>query len=130
MTETDLERNKRNVVAFFTLAVNDKQPEQAVADYIGATYIQHNPMAPDGAQAFIDFVRGSSEQFPEMRVDVKRVLADGDLVAVHSHFSFSPEERGNASVDIFRLDEDGKIVEHWDVFQPVPETSANDNGMF
>jgi predicted SnoaL-like aldol condensation-catalyzing enzyme len=130
MSETDQERNKRTVVAFFKRAVNEKQPEEAVAEHIGSVYIQHNPMAPDGAEAFVDFVRGAALDFPEMRVDIKRVLADGDLVAVHSHFTFAPEERGNASVDIFRLDQNGKIVEHWDVVQPVPESSANDNGMF
>ena len=129
MAETDLERNKHNVVAFLTRAVNDKQPEEAAAEYIGPVYIQHNPMAPDGVEAFLGFFRGAAQQYPEMRIEIKRVLADGDLVAVHSRFAFSSEERGNAVVDIFRLDENGKIVEHWDVVQPVPESSANDNGM-
>jgi len=126
----DLERNKRNVVALFTRAVNEKEPEEAAAEHIGPVYIQHNPMAPDGAQAFISFLKGAAQQFPQMRIEIKRVVAEGDLVAVHSHFTFTAGESGNAVVDIFRLDGDGKIVEHWDVVQPVPETSANDNGMF
>lgn len=125
----DTEANKQAVVAYYTLAFNDKQPEEAVARYVGDRYIQHNPQAPDGPEAFIAFVRGFADQAPGLNIEIKRVIAEGDLVMTHGLITTSPDDRGMAAVDIFRL-EDGKIVEHWDVVQPVPETSANDNTMF
>jgi predicted SnoaL-like aldol condensation-catalyzing enzyme len=125
----DTEANKQTVVSYYTLAFNDKQPEDAVARYVGDRYIQHNPQAPDGPEAFIAFVRGFAGQFPELNIEIKRVIAEGDLVMTHGLIKTSPDDRGTAAADIFRL-EDGKIVEHWDVVQPVPETSANDNTMF
>ena len=125
----DTEANKQTVVAYYTLAFNDKQPEEAVARYLGDRYIQHNPQAPDGPEAFIAFVRGFAGQFPELSIEIKRVIAEGDLVMTHGLIKTSLDDRGVAAADIFRL-EDGKIVEHWDVVQPVPETAANDNTMF
>lgn len=124
-----LEQNKESVLAYYDLAFNQKRPEEAVARYVGSTYIQHNPMAGDGPQPFIEFVNGFAGQFPDLSVDIRRVIAEGDLVVTHSLLKTSPEDRGTAAVDIFRL-EDGKVVEHWDVLQPVPETAANDNTMF
>jgi predicted SnoaL-like aldol condensation-catalyzing enzyme len=125
----DAETNKQIVVAYYTLAFNDKQPEEAVARYVGDRYIQHNPQAPDGPEAFIAFVRGFAGQFPELSIEIKRVIAEGDLVMTHGLIKTSRDDRGMAAADIFRL-EDGKVVEHWDVVQPVPETAANDNTMF
>jgi predicted SnoaL-like aldol condensation-catalyzing enzyme len=125
-----LARNKANVVAFYTTAFNAKMPAKAVRKYVGATYIQHNPFAADGPQAFIDFVTAFAAANPGLNVDIKRVVAECDLVVTHSHVTTSPTDRGSAAADFFRLDENGKILEHWDVVQPVPETSANDNGMF
>ena len=125
----DAETNKQTVVAYYTLAFNDKQPEEAVARYVGDRYIQHNPQAPDGPEAFIAFVRGFAGQFPELSIEIKRVIAEGDLVMTHGLIKTSRDDRGMAAADIFRL-EDGKVVEHWDVVQPVPETAANDNTMF
>ena len=121
----DLESNKRAVVEYYELAFNEHQPEQAVEKYVGSEYIQHNPQAPDGTEAFIGFVKA----FPEVHVDIRRVIAEGDIVATHSLIKFSPEDRGMVAVDLFRLD-DGKIVEHWDVLQPFPEESANPHPMF
>jgi predicted SnoaL-like aldol condensation-catalyzing enzyme len=126
----DIEQNKRNVIAYYERAFNDHEPEDAVERYVGSEYIQHNPMAPDGTDAFIAFVRGYVEQFPQLRIEIKRAIAEGDLVMTHGLLKTSPDDRGTAAADIFRLDENGKIVEHWDVLQPVPETSANDNTMF
>jgi predicted SnoaL-like aldol condensation-catalyzing enzyme len=123
------EQNKQTVIAFYTLAFNDKRPEEAVERYLGSRYIQHNPQAPDGPEAFIQFVNAYAGQFPELNVDIKRAIAEGDLVVTHSLLTTTPDDRGSAVADIFRL-EDGKIVEHWDVVQPVPETAANDNTMF
>ena len=126
---SSIEVNKQTVVSYYTLAFNDKRPEEAVAKYIGSRYIQHNPQAPDGPDAFVQFVKGFAEQFPQLHVEVKRVIGEGDLVMTHSLLTTSPEDRGTAAADIFRL-EDGKVVEHWDVLQPIPETAANDNTMF
>lgn len=125
----DLEQNKETVRAFYELAFNAKKPEEAVARYVDSTYTQHNPMAGDGPQPFIEFVNSFVAQFPDLSVDIKRVIAEGDLVVTHSLLKTSPEDRGTAAADIFRL-EGGKVVEHWDVLQPVPETAANDNTMF
>jgi predicted SnoaL-like aldol condensation-catalyzing enzyme len=126
---SSIEVNKQTVVSYYTLAFNDKRPEEAVAKYIGSRYVQHNPQAPDGPDAFVQFVKGFAEQFPQLHVEVKRVIGEGDLVMTHSLLTTSPEDRGTAAADIFRL-EDGKVVEHWDVLQPIPETAANDNTMF
>jgi predicted SnoaL-like aldol condensation-catalyzing enzyme len=121
----NLEENKQTVVEFYELAFNGKQPEQAVEKYVGSQYIQHNPQAPDGTEAFIGFVKA----FPEANVDIRRVFADGDIVVTHSLLKFTPDDRGTVAVDFFRL-EDGKVVEHWDVLQPFPEESANAHPMF
>ena len=125
-----LERNKRTVVAFYTTAFNEAKPRLAVERYLGPVYIQHNPLAADGAEAFIAFVEAFTASNPQLHVDIKRVIAECDLVVTHSHLTLSPSDRGSAVMDIFRLNERGRVVEHWDVIQPVPETSANDNGMF
>ncbi len=100
-----------------------------LAKYLGSNYRQHNPQAGDGAEAFIAFVHYFTKAFPNFRIDVKRMVAEGDLVFMHSHLVREPGDRGSAVVDIFRL-EDGKIVEHWDVVQEVPEKAANNNTMF
>lgn len=123
------EHNKKVVVGYLETALNAKRPADAVAAYVGPRYIQHNPQAPDGPEAFIAFVEGFTGQFPDTRIDIKRVVAEGDLVVTHSLLTVGDGDRGTAAVDIFRL-EDGRIVEHWDVLQPVPETAANDNTMF
>jgi predicted SnoaL-like aldol condensation-catalyzing enzyme len=125
-----LERNKRTVVAFYTTAFNDAQPRLAVKRYVGPVYIQHNPLAADGAEAFIAFVEDFTSANLQLNVDIKRVIAECDLVVTHSHLTLSPTDRGNAVMDIFRLNERGKVVEHWDVIQPVPANPANDNTMF
>ena len=123
----DLERNKRLVREYYELAFNEHQPREAVERYQGDEYIQHNPQAPDGPEAFIGFV----ETFPEASIDIKRIVAEGDIVVTHSLIRFSKnDERGTVAVDLFRLTDDGRIVEHWDVLQPFPEESANDHPMF
>jgi predicted SnoaL-like aldol condensation-catalyzing enzyme len=125
-----VQRNKANIVAYYTTAFNDKNPELAVKKYGGAMYIQHNPQAADGFDAFIAFVNSFTQQFPQLHVDIKRVIGECNMVVTHSHITTSPDDRGSAVADIFRLDRRGKVVEHWDVIQAVPETSANDNTMF
>jgi predicted SnoaL-like aldol condensation-catalyzing enzyme len=124
---SDVEANKRAVVGYYELAFNEHQPREAVEQYLGSEYIQHNPQAPDGPEAFIGFV----EAFPEASVDIRRVIGEDDIVVTHSLLRFSADdERGTVAADMFRLDDGGKIVEHWDVLQPFPETSANDHPMF
>ena len=125
----DLEANKGAVKEFYELAFNEGRPEDAVDRYLGPRYVQHNPQAADGPEAFIGFVNWYRGEYPQLAVEIKRILAEDDLVVTHGVIKTSPEDRGTAAVDIFRV-EDGKIVEHWDVLQPVPESSANDNTMF
>ena len=125
-----LARNKENVAAFYELAFNQHKLEEAVAQYVAEPYIQHNPGVADGGKAFIDAFAPFLKEHPQSHADIKRVVAEDDLVVVHVHSQLTPDERGEAVIDIFRLDERGRIVEHWDVLQVIPETSANDNGMF
>ena len=125
---TDVEANKKTVVSYYRMAFAG-HPEKAVADYFGDRYVQHNPEAEDGPEAFIGFVHSLRREYPELRLDIRRVIAEGNLVATHSHLILKPDEPGRALADFFRL-EDGKVVEHWDVIQDVPERSANSNGMF
>lgn len=125
----DLEQNKRTVIAFYELAFNAHQPAEAMRVYGGSTYTQHNPEVANGPEGFIEFVMGFGARFPEKHIEIKRVIAEGDLVVLHAHARMSPADRGAAIFDMFRL-KDGKIVEHWDVIQPIPERSANGNGMF
>src|SRR5207244_6448988 len=108
---------------YYALAFNQRKPEQAVEKYVAPYYRQHNPQAADGPKAFIDFVHYLATTFPEFRLEIKRIIAEGDLVVTHSRLVRSPGDRGQALADFFRL-ENGKIVEHWDVIQDVPERSA------
>jgi predicted SnoaL-like aldol condensation-catalyzing enzyme len=126
---TDLDENKRVVRSYYEEAFNGGDPEGAVKRYVGNRYIQHNPQAADGPEAFIGFVKWIRGEFPELHLDIKRMIAEGDLVVTHSHLENYPDDRGSAVVDLFRV-ENGKIVEHWDVLQPIPEGAANDNTMF
>lgn len=127
----DLERNKQAVIDFYTTALGGN-PAKAIADHVGSRLIQHNPGAADGPEAFTGVVSFLRSQNPDLMLDIKRVIAEGDMVVTHSHLDLqpgNPDNPGLAVADFFRL-EDGKIVEHWDVIQGVPAESANDNGMF
>ena len=123
-----MEANKKNVVEFYEQAINKKDFE-AASKYLGSRYTQHNPVAPDGPEGLKGFIGFLKSKFPQSHSEIKRVFADGDFVILHVHAVREPGTRGRAIVDIFKL-ENGKVVEHWDVAQDVPEKAANSNGMF
>jgi predicted SnoaL-like aldol condensation-catalyzing enzyme len=123
-----LEANKKTVVAFYDAAINRKD-FAAASSYLGAQYKQHNPTAqdgPEGLKGFIDFLKA---KFPAQKGEIKQVIAEGDKVVLHVHSTRGDGTPGRAIVDIFRV-QNGKVVEHWDVIQDIPEKPANSNGMF
>ncbi len=122
--------NKHNVVAFHKKAVFEGEVEDAFRLYAGAVYRQHNPLIEDGEDGLRKFVAALMTTRPDAHGEIKRAFADGDYVILHSHWhGLSDDPRGEAVVDIYRCD-DGKVVEHWDVIQPIPEKAANANTMF
>lgn len=124
-----LERNKETVVAFYDMAFNQSRPREAMTLYAGDAYIQHNPGVKDGKAGFIEYFEEMDRRYPGKCVHFKHILAEGSYVALHCLQEW-PGDRDWIGIDIFRLDEAGKIVEHWDVLQVAPEESANPNGMF
>ena len=127
-SEAQQEANRQAVLAFYEKGLNQKDADAALA-YVGDRYVQHNPNAADGPEGFRKFIAFLKEKFPKSHSEIKRSFTDGDYVILHVHSVREPGTRGNAIIDIFKL-ENGKIVEHWDAVQPIPEKSANNNTMF
>ncbi|HEX7887015.1 MAG TPA: nuclear transport factor 2 family protein [Phenylobacterium sp.] len=119
--------NEEVALKLLDTAFNQKKPDEAFAKYVGPTYRQHNPTVADGKEAIVEALHKWLP--PELHYEIVRVISSGDLVAVHAHVTIGPQDRGMAVVDIFRI-ENGKVAEHWDVSQPVPEKASNDNTMF
>ena len=124
----NLKYNKENAIAFYRIAYLG-DPTTAVERFVGTEYIQHNPLVADGKQAFIDYFTEMAEQYPGKKIEFVRAIAEGDLVALHTHQAW-PGDENYVTMDFFRFDEDGKIIEHWDSIQLVPEKTKNGNSMY
>ena len=124
----NLEENKKNAIAFYNLAY-EGNPKLAVEKYVGKEYIQHNPAVENGTQGFIDYFERMQREYPEKSIEFVRCIAEGDLVALHTHQTW-PGNDQYVTMDFFRFDENGKICEHWDAIQQIPEKSANPNTMY
>ena len=123
-----LKQNKSNAIAFYEMAYNGN-PQKAVELYVGAEYIQHNPLVGDGTQPFIDYFNRMASEYPDKSIEFVRAVAEDDLVALHTH-QIWPGNEQYVTMDFFRFDNNGKIVEHWDAMQQIPDRSANNNTMY
>ena len=124
----DLESNKQNAVAFYKTAYLGN-PQEAVKKYVGDEYIQHNPMVGDGPDSFIAYFEEMARDYADKDIVFLRVIAEGDMVALHTHQTW-PDDIHYVTMDFFRFDDNGKIIEHWDAIQEVPRESKNENTMF
>jgi predicted SnoaL-like aldol condensation-catalyzing enzyme len=124
----DIEANKKNAIEFYRTAYLG-DPAKAVNLYVGAEYIQHNPLVGDGKTAFIEYFNEMAKDYPGKDIEFVRAVAEGDLVALHTHQTW-PGDKDYVTMDFFRFDENGKIVEHWDSIQEVPDETKNGNPMY
>jgi predicted SnoaL-like aldol condensation-catalyzing enzyme len=121
-------QNKKNAIAFYTLSY-EGNPRKAVELYVGSEYIQHNPIVADGIEPFIEYFELMAKDYPDKSIEFHRSVAEGDLVALHTH-QIWPHNDEYVTMDFFRFDQNGKIVEHWDSIQQIPEESAHKNKMY
>jgi len=122
-------KNKENAIAFYKTAY-EGNPKEAVRLYVGAEYIQHNPLVADGTKPFIEYFERMQAEYPEKSIEFVRAVAEGNLVALHTH-QIWPGGDEYVTMDFFRFDDNGKIVEHWDAIQEIPKTaSPNGNTMY
>lgn len=128
MRHLDTEKNKKNAIAFYRMAY-EGNPREAIEKYCGGKYVQHNPHAADGPQGFIDYFEKMQREYPEKTIEFVRAIAEGDLVALHTH-QIWPDNDQYVTMDFFRFDKSGYICEHWDAIQQIPETSENPNTMY
>ncbi|GAB7223443.1 nuclear transport factor 2 family protein [Vibrio sp. B172a] len=126
--QIDIEENKRNAIAFYEMAYRGN-PRKAVELYVGDEYIQHNPLVGNGPDPFIAYFERMQEEYPEKDIAFVRAVAEGNLVALHTHQTW-PDDVEYVTMDFFRFDLNGKIVEHWDALQEIPKESANGNTMY
>ena len=126
--DQDLAQNKMNAIAFYKMAY-EGSPLKAVELYVGDEYIQHNPLVGDGKQPFIDYFEQMAAEYSDKSIEFIRVIAENDLVALHTHQKW-PENQEYVTMDFFRFDENGKIIEHWDSMQEIPQESENGNTMY
>ncbi|WP_179338761.1 nuclear transport factor 2 family protein [Winogradskyella ludwigii] len=124
----NLEQNKQNAIAFYKMAY-EGNPKKAIELYVGDKYIQHNPAVANGTQGFIDYFERMQTEFPNKSINFVRSIAEGDLVSLHTH-QIWPDNDQYITMDFFRCDDNGKIVEHWDAIQQIPKTAANENTMY
>ena len=122
------ETNKSNAIAFYKMAY-EGEPRKAIEAYVGNEYIQHNPDVGDGFEGFISYFERMQKEYPEKSIEFVRCIGEGDLVALHTH-QIWPGNDQYVTMDFFRFDKDGKIVEHWDSIQQIPVNSANPNTMY
>jgi len=122
------DQNKKNAIAFYKMAY-EGNPKEAVELYVGDEYIQHNPLVGDGKQAFINYFNKMASEYHDKTIEFVRSIAEGDLVALHTHQTW-PGNEEYVTMDFFRFDSNGKIVEHWDSMQEIPDHSANGNTMY
>ena len=124
----NLEKNKQNAIAFYKMAY-EGNPKKAVEMYLGEEYIQHNPDVADGVQGFIEYFERMQLEYPDKSIDFVRCIAEDNLVSLHTH-QIWPENQEYITMDFFRFDDQGRICEHWDSIQKIPEQSANPNTMY
>jgi len=124
----NLDKNKKNAIEFYKMAYNG-EPRKAVEQFVGADYIQHNPLVGDGPEPFIAYFERMAKEYSDKSIEFVRVVAEDDLVAMHTHQTW-PGNEEYVTMDFFRFDENGKIVEHWDALQQIPEFTANGNTMY
>ena len=123
-----LDQNKQNAIAFYKMAY-EGNPKKAMELYVGDDYMQHNPLVGNGKQPFVDYFNKMETEYPDKTIEFVRAIAEDDLVALHTHQVW-PGNEEYVTMDFFRFDKNGKIVEHWDAMQQIPETTLNGNTMY